>query len=302
MAGNDPSPSPWMHEFRKASGRSEEDPPLPPLGQDERRLDPRFRLFNVPARLTLKGRSSLLGLRRTEASAVALDLSEGGARIAGPLEVPEGSSVELQIDFVKFKDRISSDGVVAWCRVDPADPSRYKIGIMFVGLQPSVRKKIGSIRQWFTSDYCSEYREVKPPSDKSIAVPADPRGAPARDPLSVQAEELVPGLWALTVKGFLEGPDFDPLEKVLIHALQRRATGLLIDLKAARARSPRGLEFFLSMVDQAGHLGAKSLFVSVPPALKELFDQRTDRKRNFVPDIAIGKSLLLAARRPPPPG
>jgi hypothetical protein len=301
MADDVRASSRWLQEFRRASGQTEGAPAVPPSGRANRRRDPRFLVFNAPAHLTVKGRATLLGLGRAEATAVALDLSEGGARIAAPLEASEGSPVEIRIEFAKFKDEINSGGVVSWCRSDPAEPSRFQLGVMFIGLDPSMRRKIGYIRQWFTSDYCAEYRGQKPPSEKTIAVPADLRGTSVRDPLSAQGEELEPGLWAMTVKGSLEGPDFDPLEKVMVRVLERRAQGLLIDLKAARARSPRGLEAFLHLVDELGRRGVKSLFVAVPPALKEHFDGRSDRKRNFAPDLTIGKSLLAPSRRPTPP-
>src|SRR5215470_4724071 len=94
---DDNEASPWLHEFRKASGLPSGTPAAPRSGRERRRA-PRFLLFDAPARLTLKRRSGLFGLGPKETLGLAVDLSETGAQIAADLEVPEGSPVGLRIE------------------------------------------------------------------------------------------------------------------------------------------------------------------------------------------------------------
>jgi hypothetical protein len=292
----DQLPGPWWEEFRKASG-IHLGPAVQPPGRGEGRQHPRFLIFNAAVRLFLKRPGTLFGLLRKGAPGTAIDPSEGGARISTEIEIPVDTPVQIRIDIEKFKDRITSDGLVRWCRINPANPSGHQVGIMFMGLDLSEEKKIGLMRKWFTSDYCREFRERRHSPDRNSPVPADRPVAMAPSPLTVESSEVGKRIWAVTPKGNLEGSNLDLLTMAMDGALNKEATSLILDLKDCRLDSSRGFDRFFQIVDAVALRGIRIVFVAVPLPLRDQFDQRKERRRNFSPDVGLARALLSQVPR-----
>jgi hypothetical protein len=292
----DETASPKFDESKKSTGRAPGPSGLPP-GSREARRHPRFLVYGAVASLRRKGARSLFGLLGGSASGQVIDLSEGGARLSIPAELPVDTPIELQIDIERFKDRIASPAIVRWCHRDPAAPSRHLVGVKFDTLDASAVKKIGRMRSFFTSEHCEEFRERKSASERHLPKQPSPEEPPS-DPRAPIARELEPGIWIISPRGSLAGSDLDALAKSVEDVLGHDARGLLLDLQAADVASTPDLTRFLRIVDQAAFRGARTVFVGSPPSLTTLIQGRKDSEREFAPNIFAGRTLLVPTAPP----
>lgn len=150
MAG-DTSKKGWFEEFKKLNSTGQEPPGAAPGGRGERRRSPRFCLHDATVKLYRRGATAIFGLARLSIEGVVYDLSDGGLRFeTGERFLPD-TKVRLKVMVVKFNDTLETDGVTRWCHQDPKDPELFRVGVEFVGLDPSVARKIVQMRGWYTS-------------------------------------------------------------------------------------------------------------------------------------------------------
>lgn len=127
----------------------------PKWSRQETRTYLRFRIDDASANLSMKGFLTSLGLGRANKARAAINLSEGGVLLLVRELIPTGTKVTVRIEMEKYSDFIEATGEVRWCEQSARSDKDYYAGIQFLGLGPGDLRKIGQMREWFTS---SEYR------------------------------------------------------------------------------------------------------------------------------------------------
>jgi hypothetical protein len=293
---NERPPDPGSGVLKKTGARPAGATGLPP-GRSEARRHPRFLIFGATVRLQRKGARALFGLLDKGVPGGGVDLSEGGIRVSTGVELPVNTPLEVHLEIAKLKDQLSSGGVVRWCRSDPANPSGYHVGIMFVDVDPAQEKKIGRMRLWFTSDQCIEYRERKDASERKlpkVTATEEVRHVPEA------AAEAGPGLWVVSLTGSLEGSELEAFQSVVDALLGKDVRGLMVDLRNARPGPNRSVSSFIKIIDQAAFRGVRSVFIAAPSSLRTLIEANTNGNREFAPDVTLGRELLESTRPPGP--
>lgn len=128
-----------------------EQAPATSPGIQNLRCSLRFRVEEAMARLYVKGLLTSIGLGRVKRQQAALNLSSGGALLAASEPIEVGTLVHVRIEIPRFSDAIEADGEVAWCSPGEGNPTRFFVGVRFVGLNDAQRGKIEVMRRWFTS-------------------------------------------------------------------------------------------------------------------------------------------------------
>jgi len=167
MAGDpDPSQSEWFAEFKKVN-KSPNFPAKPepaPTGQgksSERRRHSRFEVEECQATLYREGLLSVFGVSKSNRARAALDLSEGGVRFLTHERLPIGTKVRMIIQMEKYQDQIEASGEVRWCYQSVKKTEDFYVGVQFSDLEPSQKRKIALMREWFTSPQFRAVRETK---------------------------------------------------------------------------------------------------------------------------------------------
>ena len=162
----DPPASDWFAEFKKVNPGS--TPPAPVREQTEsskeagkpgeRRRYHRFEIDECQATLYREGLLSVLGVGKNNRARAALDLSEGGARFLTYERLPVGTKVKMVIEMERYKDHITASGEVRWCYQSAKNAADFYVGVEFTDLDPAEKRKIATMRDWFTSP---QYRAVR---------------------------------------------------------------------------------------------------------------------------------------------
>ncbi len=157
----------WLEEFQRLSRQpspvpSPERPAVPPQpAKDRRRRHERFRPEDARVNVTEGGLLAAIGVGRENLCQVPLDLSEGGAKVQLSRRLAVGTKVKVRLEIERFGDALSAAGVVRWCHQSAKNPSTFFAGIMFTDLDPLEEKKIGAMREWFTSSKCHKLRRAR---------------------------------------------------------------------------------------------------------------------------------------------
>lgn len=140
-----------------AEAEARESKPLP---HDNRRRHPRFSVDGARVRLYREGFLAALGLARGSKGQAVLDLSEGGARVLLTEHLAPRTKVRLRIEIERYQDTIELAGEIRWC-VPRGKPSNFQAGIQFTETDPSVRRKIALMYEWFASPQYKALREKR---------------------------------------------------------------------------------------------------------------------------------------------
>jgi hypothetical protein len=147
----DASKKGWFEEFKKLNSPGPAPAAVTPGGRAERRRSPRFCLHDASVKLYRRGATAIFGLARLSIEGSVKDLSDGGLRFETNERFLPDTKVRLKITVVKFNDTVEVDGVTRWCHQDAKDDDLFRVGVEFVGLDPSVGRKIAQMRGWYTS-------------------------------------------------------------------------------------------------------------------------------------------------------
>lgn len=126
--------------------------------QDNRRKHPRFQVDGTSVHLYRDGLLTALGIGKSNKGRSALDISETGARVVITERLLPKTKVRLRIDMEKYQDSIEVKGEVCWCR-ENTRTHQFQAGIRFSSTDPSVRKKIALMHEWFSSPQYKAVRE-----------------------------------------------------------------------------------------------------------------------------------------------
>lgn len=147
----DTSKKGWFDEFKKVNSSGQGAAAATPGGGGERRRCPRFSLHDATVKLYRRGATAIFGLARLSIEGSVEDLSDTGLRFeTGERFLPD-TKVRLKITVVKFNDTVEVDGVTRWCHQDPKNDELFRVGVEFVGVDPSAARKIAQMRGWYTS-------------------------------------------------------------------------------------------------------------------------------------------------------
>jgi len=127
------------------------------LPHDNRRKHPRFQVDGTSVSLYREGLLTALGLGRGNKGRSALDISESGARVLITEKLNLQTKVRLRIEIERYKDAIEVEGEVCWCR-PTAKAAAFQAGIRFSSADPSLRRKIALMQEWFSSP---QYRSIR---------------------------------------------------------------------------------------------------------------------------------------------
>jgi hypothetical protein len=123
----------------------------PKVSRSESRKYPRFRIDEARIRLATKGFLTSLGIAKGNKARRAVNLSEGGVMLLLDEKITVDSKVTVRIEMERHADYIESAGQVRWCEQSARSAKDYYAGVEFTGLGPADLKKIGQMRDWFTS-------------------------------------------------------------------------------------------------------------------------------------------------------
>jgi hypothetical protein len=126
-------------------------PVQPKVARPEARKYPRFRIEEARVRLSTKGFFTTLGLVKGNKARGAINLSEGGVMLLLDERMPVDARVSVRIEMERHSDYIESAGKVRWCEQSARSMKDFYAGVEFIGLGPADLKKIGQMRDWFTS-------------------------------------------------------------------------------------------------------------------------------------------------------
>ncbi len=139
-----------MSEMTSGSAPAQKAPSeraIPSAAPNEKRAHPRFKIEGVTA---VVGNAGLLGSLLGPKKHRVVNLSQGGAMIQINKKLPVGSKHDLKIDISKYKEVIQGVGEVRWC-LESAKNSDIYIGVRFVDLDASERRKIAGMQELFSS-------------------------------------------------------------------------------------------------------------------------------------------------------
>jgi hypothetical protein len=119
------------------------------LARPEQRMHPRFKVEGATAILG-KGRL-LLSLGLGPRKSAVVNLSQGGVLVKSTKSFPVETRLRVRIEIPKPEDVLECDGEVRWCAQSAKNDACFYVGIRFERLDPLLEKKIGQMREWFTS-------------------------------------------------------------------------------------------------------------------------------------------------------
>jgi hypothetical protein len=137
------------------------------LPHDNRRKHARFQVDGTNVSLYREGLFTALGLGRSNKGRSALDISESGARVLITEKLNPQTKVRLRIEIERYKDSIEVEGEVCWCR-PTAKAVAFQAGIRFSSADPSLRRKIGLMHDWFSSPQYKALRDKRNRGERSV--------------------------------------------------------------------------------------------------------------------------------------
>jgi PilZ domain-containing protein len=158
--------APWFDEFAQANAQAAPPPAAKPVPSDrpakpsDRRTSVRFRVDEANAWVQERTLVTLLRLSKRGLDGTVINLSEGGVLVRTDSRLELKSKLRVRIVFERFKDVIESNGEVRWSHEVPKK-STFLGGIQFVGLDPSIARKIRLMGEYFTSVQYKELREKR---------------------------------------------------------------------------------------------------------------------------------------------
>jgi Tfp pilus assembly protein PilZ len=153
--------SDWFAEFKKVAASAASKERETGRKPDERRKHFRFEIDDCQATLYRDGLLTVLGVGKNNRARAALDLSEGGVRFLTQERFPIGSKVRMIIEMERYKEQIEGSGEVRWCYQSTKNSEDYYCGVEFSDLPASEKRKIGLMRDWFTSPQYRAVRDTK---------------------------------------------------------------------------------------------------------------------------------------------
>jgi hypothetical protein len=166
-------PPDWFKEFQAANAGAARPSGAPakdssdstsarsaPAGSERRRHE-RFEMSEAQTTVYRDGLLTVLGVGKENKARVALDLSEGGLRILCEERIPVGTRVRIRVEVEKYNDAIETVGVIRWCFQSAKRKDDFFAGIMFVNLDGAQARKIGQMREWFTSPQYKAIRDTE---------------------------------------------------------------------------------------------------------------------------------------------
>jgi hypothetical protein len=164
MGTEGPKGTDWRAEFQQLNKKNSSSPSEPAGSASrglQRRRHERFRPEEARVSVYQGGLLASIGVGRENLARIPVDLSEGGARIALHERLKPGTKVQVRIAIDKFGDAIEAAGVVRWCFESRTQPGDFHAGIMFTDLEPSTKRLIAAMRDWFTSSKCLKVRAAR---------------------------------------------------------------------------------------------------------------------------------------------
>jgi hypothetical protein len=168
----DPPQADWFAEFKKLNPSSSPAPVREQATEStketgkpgERRRHSRFEIDECQATLQRDGLLTVLGVGKSNRARAALDLSEGGVRFLTHERLPIGTRVRVVIEMERYKDEITASGEVRWCYQSAKNANDYYAGVEFTDLPAAEKRKIATMKEWFTSP---QYRAVRDSKKRS---------------------------------------------------------------------------------------------------------------------------------------
>jgi len=120
---------------------------IPSAAPNEKRSHPRFK---VESAVAVVGKAGLLGGLLGPKKHHVVNLSQGGAMIQINKKLPIDSKHDLRIEVPKYKEVIEAVGEVRWCLESAKNKDIY-MGVRFVDLAPSERRKLAGMQELFSS-------------------------------------------------------------------------------------------------------------------------------------------------------
>lgn len=159
----------WFAEFKKlnpgssapAPVREQTDSSKEAGKPSDRRRHGRFEIEDCQATLYKEGLLTVIGMGKSNRARSALDLSEGGVRFQTHERLPLGVKVKIVIQMERYKDEIEAAGEVRWCYQSGKNSADFYAGVEFVDLPAAEKRKIATMRDWFTSPQYRAVRDAK---------------------------------------------------------------------------------------------------------------------------------------------
>jgi hypothetical protein len=157
-----PEDESWFQEFKQLNTPPPAVPAKTPSSGEnaaaDRRRHLRFEVDEARATLYREGFLSTFGLTKENKARAALDISQGGVRLLTSERIPPGTKVRIRVEMEKYQDAIEAVGVIRWSFQSTGNATDFYAGAMFVDLDSGQAKKIGLMREWFTSP---QYKALK---------------------------------------------------------------------------------------------------------------------------------------------
>jgi hypothetical protein len=120
------------------------------LAPEEKRKAIRFALHDYIVTVYRQGTLASQGLKRNVGRGV-LDISQSGVQLEVTEALEAGALVQFTLHLNALSDSLDALAAVRWCRPDPSVAGvAYKVGLQFLNLGDTQRKKIEFMRKWFT--------------------------------------------------------------------------------------------------------------------------------------------------------
>jgi hypothetical protein len=120
------------------------------LAPEEKRKAERFVLKDYVVTLFRQGSLAPQGLKRNLGRSI-LDISASGAQLEVSETMEAGTLVQFTVHLNALSDSLDALAAVRWCRPDPGVAgSSYRMGLQFLNLGETQRKKIEFMRKWFS--------------------------------------------------------------------------------------------------------------------------------------------------------
>src|SRR5262245_33618202 len=126
-----------------------------PAAPGEKREHPRFAVVGATTVVGKPGILASLGIGPIRHKVI--NLSQGGVMVKVGKRLAPESRHELRIEIPKYREVIETMGEIRWCAQSAKNDSDFFVGIRFVDIDPSERRKLDGMYQLFNS---AEYKAM----------------------------------------------------------------------------------------------------------------------------------------------